>query len=113
MADLGCGTSLSCVPFLRAGFTVIGVEPNAAMHASAVSGLATFRGFQALPNDSHLDFATLLLRVESASYMPQPGTPRHEPMVARLRELFQATAVDGVVTMPLITHVHVGRLAGD
>lgn len=34
VVDIGCGTGLSCVPFLRAGFAVIGVEPNDAMRAA-------------------------------------------------------------------------------
>lgn len=40
VADLGFGTGLSCVPFLRAGFAVIGVEPNDAMRAAGEKFLA-------------------------------------------------------------------------
>src|SRR5438477_9820639 len=46
IADLGCGTGLSCVPFLRAGFKVIGVEPNDAMRAAGdkfLAGMGDFR----------------------------------------------------------------------
>lgn len=46
VADLGSGTGLSCVPFLRAGFVVIGVEPNASMRAAGdtfLSGQPRFR----------------------------------------------------------------------
>jgi SAM-dependent methyltransferase len=39
VVDVGCGTGLSCLPFLAAGWQVIGVEPNAAMRAAAVEQL--------------------------------------------------------------------------
>jgi SAM-dependent methyltransferase len=48
VADIGCGTGLSCVPFLRAGFGVIGVEPNAAMRAAGARFLAQFGAFRAV-----------------------------------------------------------------
>jgi SAM-dependent methyltransferase len=35
IVDLGCGTGLSCEAFLRAGFGVVGVEPNEAMRLHA------------------------------------------------------------------------------
>jgi SAM-dependent methyltransferase len=40
VVDLGVGTGLSAEPFLRAGHTVIGVEPNAAMRAAGDERLA-------------------------------------------------------------------------
>ena len=46
VADLGSGTGLSCLPFLRAGFAVIGVDPNDAMRAAGdrfLSGFTSFR----------------------------------------------------------------------
>jgi len=48
IVDLGCGTGLSCEPFLRAGFTVVGVEPNAAMRAHAIERLGRKSGFRAV-----------------------------------------------------------------
>lgn len=45
VADLGSGTGLSSLPFLRAGFSVIGVEPNAAMRAIAEKDLAAHARF--------------------------------------------------------------------
>ncbi len=45
VVDLGCGTGLSCEPFLRAGYTVVGVEPNAAMRAHALARLGTYDRF--------------------------------------------------------------------
>ena len=48
VADLGSGTGLSCEPFLRAGMTVIGVEPNDAMRAAGDRQLAAFAGFRSV-----------------------------------------------------------------
>jgi hypothetical protein len=48
VADLGSGTGLSCEPFLRAGLTVIGVEPNDAMRRAGERQLAAFGGFRSV-----------------------------------------------------------------
>lgn len=42
VVDIGVGTGLSAEPFLRAGHTVIGVEPNAAMRAVGDERLAQY-----------------------------------------------------------------------
>ena len=46
IADIGAGTGLSAEPFLRAGFGVVCVEPNAAMRAQAAQLLASYPGFR-------------------------------------------------------------------
>lgn len=48
VADIGSGTGLSCEPFLRAGLTVIGVEPNEAMRAEGDKQLAQFSRFRSV-----------------------------------------------------------------
>jgi hypothetical protein len=48
VADTGSGTGLSCEPFLRAGLTVIGVEPNEAMRAEGDRQLAQFARFRSV-----------------------------------------------------------------
>ena len=48
VVDVGCGTGLSAEPFLRAGYRVIGVEPNASMRALALERLAGAAGFRAV-----------------------------------------------------------------
>jgi len=45
VADVGCGTGISCRMFLENGNRVFGVEPNAAMRAAAVKQLAEFPWF--------------------------------------------------------------------
>lgn len=211
IVDLGCGTGISCEPFLREGFKVLGVEPNAQMRTHAVERLAAHGGFSArdaraestgLPDASadliiaaqafhwfdvaatraealrilrrpalaaliwndrreegsafargyesllrefspaylelrhrhgrldrveqffagrrwrtlslahgdRLDFALLADRVNSASYMPPPGDPRHGPMMRSLRALFDSTQEDGTVAMDFETRVLFGTL---
>jgi SAM-dependent methyltransferase len=48
VVDLGSGTGLSCEPFLRAGLTVIGVEPNDAMRAAGDRHIASCAGFRSV-----------------------------------------------------------------
>ncbi len=48
VADLGSGTGLSCEPFLEAGLTVVGVEPNAEMRAAGDRALARFAAFRSV-----------------------------------------------------------------
>jgi SAM-dependent methyltransferase len=45
VVDLGCGTGLSCAPFLRAGWRVIGIEPNASMRAHAHARWSSYPRF--------------------------------------------------------------------
>jgi SAM-dependent methyltransferase len=58
-----------------------------------------------------LAYETLAARLNSASYVPAPGDARYEPMVARLREVFDATQSDGMVSMEYETRVICGEMA--
>jgi len=212
VVDLGCGTGLSSEAFLRAGFAVIGVEPNAAMRAHAARDLAGYGGFRAVDGRAEatglpagaadvliaaqafhwfdvpaaraealrilrpparaallwndrlaqgsafatgyedllqrfsgdyleirhrhgrtqnvaaffggrpwrtitvghsdtLDYERLADRLNSASYVPAPDDPRHEPMMDALRRLFAATAQQGYVTMQFETRILCGELS--
>jgi len=212
VADVGSGTGLSCEPFLRAGLTVIGVEPNEAMRAEGDRQLAQFARFRSVagtaeattladasvdlltaaqafhwfdirparaealrilkrpahaaliwndrvstgdafaegyeqllldfgieytkirhrhahedsvaaffghrefrvanfPNPTVLDWATLVARANSASYVPKADHPNYAPMSARLRQLFDESQRDGRVTMDYVTRVFYGALA--
>ena len=46
IADIGCGTGISSVLFLKNGNVVFGVEPNEAMRAAAVEYLNEFPNFK-------------------------------------------------------------------
>jgi len=211
VVDIGCGTGLSCLPFLRAGLRVTGLEPNEGMrrHAQALAAdwpalrigdgraeatgladgsadllvaaqafhwfdvpaaqaealrvlrrpacaaliwndrratgspfaegyeallrrfsrdyleirhrhgradrLASFFGSASwstleLAHCDRLDFDLLAARLNSASYMPGPDRPEHAAMMQALRDLFDATAHDGRVTMDFDTRVLYGAI---
>jgi SAM-dependent methyltransferase len=61
------------------------------------------------PNAQLLDFDGLRGRLMSSSYAPKAGDPLHEPMLAALRELFDATAQEGRVNLAMQTRVYAGR----
>lgn len=46
----------------------------------------------------------------SSSYTPQRGNPKYEPMLARLREIFNAHQRDGLVSLEYDTRVFYGQL---
>lgn len=46
VADVGSGTGISAVLFLAAGYSVVGVEPNAAMRVAAEAALASYPHFR-------------------------------------------------------------------
>ncbi len=61
-------------------------------------------------NKQVFDEAGLRGRLTSSSYAPQPDDPLHEPMLARLGEIFATHAKDGKVTLVYDTMVFWGRL---
>ncbi|KAF1708571.1 SAM-dependent methyltransferase [Pseudoxanthomonas kalamensis DSM 18571] len=68
-------------------------------------------GMARFPHAQRLDFDALRGRLLSSSYAPPAGHPRHAPMLAALRELFDATARDGKVDFDYDTRLFVGRPA--
>jgi len=80
-------------------------QDDAAMRRWFGAGLRDVAEF---PSAQSLDFDALLGRLLSSSYAPRPGHPRHEAMIAALRELFGATARDGRVDLVYRTRLFVG-----
>lgn len=72
---------------------------------------AGLRGTARFEHRQRLDFDGLRGRLLSSSYTPRPGHPGHAPMMHALRELFAATAVDGVVAMDYDTRIFAGGVA--
>ncbi len=70
---------------------------------------ASFRGSAHFAHHQLLDFAALRGRLMSSSYAPQPGDPRHEPMVRALRQLFDSRAADGKISFDYDTRIFVGQ----
>ena len=64
-----------------------------------------------IPTEQHFDFAGLAGRLLSSSYAPAPGHPRHDPMLARLRAIFDARSVDGRVSFLYDTELFFAPLA--
>lgn len=56
------------------------------------------------------DYAGLEGRLLSSSYAPGPGHPKHEPMLADLRRIFDRHADRGRVSFDYKTRVYFGRL---
>jgi SAM-dependent methyltransferase len=81
---------------------------DAGMRAWFGDGL---RGAARFDHRQRLDFDGLRGRLLSSSYTPKVGDPNHEPMLRALRELFDATAVDGTVSMDYDTRIFAGELA--
>jgi hypothetical protein len=61
-------------------------------------------------HDQRLDFAGLLRRVASTSYLPRRGDPSWAPMAASLREVFDRHQSSGVVTVAYRTVAVFGPL---
>jgi SAM-dependent methyltransferase len=81
---------------------------DARMRAWFGTGL---RGEARFEHRQRLDFEALRGRLLSSSYAPRPGHSGHEPMMQALRELFDATAVDGMVDMEYDTRIFAGEVA--
>lgn len=56
------------------------------------------------------DYAGLEGRLLSSSYAPGPGHPKHGPMLAELRKIFDAHVLNGRVGFDYKTRVYFGRL---
>lgn len=71
---------------------------------------AGLRGEAHFEHRQRMDFDALRGRLLSSSYAPRPGQPGHEPMMRALRDLFEATAVDGMVDMEYDTRIFAGEV---
>jgi SAM-dependent methyltransferase len=61
-------------------------------------------------NQQVFDFEGLKGRLLSASYAPEPGDPRYEPMLADLQAIFDAHQVGGAVVFEYDTRVYYGQI---
>lgn len=88
VADLGSGTGLSCLPFLRAGLAVIGVEPNAAMRVAGERELAAYPRFRSVAGraeatglaDASVD---LVIAAQAAHWFDAPAAGREAIRICR------------------------------
>jgi len=80
---------------------------------SAVQEFFAQLGFKVKSFDSiqPFDFAGLKGRTLSASYTPEPGQPNFQPMMERLREIFDQYQANGQVAFEYDTKVYYGPLS--
>ncbi len=64
----------------------------------------------AIPNSQTMDFEALSGRLSSSSYAPEPGHPKHEPMLQDLRAIFEKHESNGTVNFEYDTLVYYGKL---
>jgi SAM-dependent methyltransferase len=72
---------------------------------------AGWRGMASFPHRQLLEFDALRGRLLSSSYMPGADHPRHATMIEALRQLFDATQIDGKVGFDYDTRIFLGTLA--
>jgi ubiquinone/menaquinone biosynthesis C-methylase UbiE len=65
----------------------------------------------AAPNRQIFDFDGLSGRLRSSSYAPPPEHPNHKPMLAALKELFDAHSDGGSVSFDYVTYIFYGHLS--
>ncbi|HQY88506.1 MAG TPA: methyltransferase domain-containing protein, partial [Tepidisphaeraceae bacterium] len=66
-----------------------------------------------LPNQQLLDESGLIARLMSSSYVPQSGTPKHQPMLDRASQIFRSTNVNGFVTMTYDLKLYLGQIGAN
>ena len=106
-------------PFLRAYEALLqefGTDYNEINHKN-VQDKAVFTAFFGAPpsnavfdNVQRFDFASLMGRLNSASYMPGRDNPRHAALSERAKEIFDAQQTDGEVAFEYDTRVYYGRM---
>jgi SAM-dependent methyltransferase len=67
--------------------------------------------FKNFSNAQQFDFEGIKGRLLSSSYAPEAGHPKHEPMLAALKWIFDARQKNGQVAFEYDTHVYYGHLA--
>lgn len=99
----------------QALLTAFSLDAGRVRHSSPKvdADMATFFGPEGykqytLDNKQVFNFEGFKGRLLSSSYAPLPGHPNHDPMMARLREIFDAHQQDGVVVFDYKTHVYYG-----
>jgi SAM-dependent methyltransferase len=111
---------LSGAPFLEAYENLLlglGTDYQRVRHNNVTDAvLAEFfgpGGFERheIHNEQRFDFDGLRGRLLSSSYAPAAGQPGHEPMLHRLREIFDQFNEAGIVRMTYDTRIYYGRLA--
>src|SRR4029079_8073667 len=82
VADVGVGTGLLSIPFLEAGYRVIGVEPNSAMREAGDRALEAFDRYESVDGSAEAttldDGSVDLVVAGQAFHWFDPDAARHE-----------------------------------
>jgi SAM-dependent methyltransferase len=110
---------IDTTPFLRAYDDLLlayGTDYEEVRHERTTDAVNEF--FDPLPYQERtfpmrqdFDYAGLEGRLLSSSYAPGRGHPKHEPMLAGLRDIFSAHAIGGRVAFDYTTRVYFGHLS--
>lgn len=109
---------IDSTPFLRAYENLLltfGTDYTKVGHKQDDAGrLAEFFGGKPaysrnFENSQSFDFEGLRGRLLSSSYVPDQMQPSHQPMLERLREIFDAHATNGRVSFDYDTRVYAGK----
>lgn len=109
---------LDSTPFLRDYEDLLlqyGTDYKEVRHENVAGGIADFFSPDTVhqarfENIQVFDYEGLQGRVRSASYTPEPGHPKFEPMLTRLRSIFERHEQNGSVAFEYDTIVHYGHL---
>jgi len=67
--------------------------------------------FKKFSQTQRFDFEGIKGRLLSSSYAPAAGQPKHEEMLAALKQIFEARQENGAIAFEYETHVYYGHLA--
>jgi SAM-dependent methyltransferase len=110
---------LDSTPFLRSFEQLLmqyGTDYQNVRHENVTGQIADFFAPQEFRQESFeniqmFDFESLLGRVLSASYTPEPDHPSFQPMIALLTEVFEKHQQSGTIAFEYDTRVYYGQLS--
>ncbi len=110
---------LDSTPFLRAYEQLLqqfGTDYQKVRHENVTGQIADFfapQGFrrESFENIQTFDLESLMGRVLSASYTPEPDHPSFEPMIASLRDVFEEHQDYGIIAFEYDTRIYYGQLS--
>ncbi len=110
---------LDSTPFLRSYEQLLlqyGTDYQKVRHENVTGQIADFfapQGFlrESFENIQTFDFESLMGRVLSASYTPEPDHPSFEPMISSLREVFEEHQQSETIAFEYDTRVYYGQLS--
>jgi ubiquinone/menaquinone biosynthesis C-methylase UbiE len=110
---------LDSTPFLRAYEQLLlqyGTDYQKVRHENVTEQIGDFfspQGFrrESLENIQTFDFESLMGRVLSSSYTPEPDHPGFEKMMESLREVFEKHQQNGTIAFEYDTRVYYGQLS--